>query len=255
MHGSGALLGTGRLMIDWPAEDTDHVFLDRHLARAKLGGDTFDQARVRPVHVSVKVRVPRCTTQDSKDSFSISYGTIARLIDTVLERHTEAFGTLHSIADYLRVELYALETTDDLRVTYVRVEPLKRNAYGSESYEMTLREGSRYSMVVRASCIIGVYDYERDTEQPIEVQIETFGGRRSDATPATEVSASAVYNFLRASKYLTVEALAQTLVDTFQPDDNAVRVAVSKPFAVPTAEHAGIVIQRRAQPARGLTSG
>ena len=243
-------------MIDFPQDDSDHVFLDRHLTKATLGADSFGQTRSQPVHVSVKVKVPRCTTADSKDAFSISYGEIARRIDRTIADHIWAtvWEELSTLTSFLWTKILVDGDRPGLEVEYVRVEPLKHNAYGSVSYDRSLQR-SRFTVIVRAACVIGVYDHERLAEQPQEVRLETFS--HTDTDRATEVPAAEVYRFVRGSSFLTVEALAQSIVDTFQPkaDGQMVRVTVSKPFAVPTAEQAGVVIVRRSQlPSSGAPS-
>ncbi len=101
--------------------------------------------------------------------------------------------------------------------------------------------------------IIGVNEWERQTLQPIRINIELFGDQRraaasddiADCINYRTVAKKVRAHVETAARY-TVEALAQDIADLClaEPGVQRVRVRVEKPGAVRFAASVGVEIER-----------
>lgn len=108
---------------------------------------------------------------------------------------------------------------------------------------------------LQTQAIIGIYDWEREETQPlvfdIEMTTDLSKAAQSDAIADTvdyaEV-AEDVTNYVEHSRVELLETLAKQLIQMIfekQPAVQAIRLAVSKPQAVPNAETVGLIFERK----------
>jgi dihydroneopterin aldolase len=101
--------------------------------------------------------------------------------------------------------------------------------------------------------IIGIYDWEREVKQRLEVDLEMWrdlrAAAKSDAIEDTlnyKSVAKRVLGFVEASRYRLVEALAgeiaRIVVEEFEVE--RVRVTVHKPGAIRHSRDVGVVVER-----------
>ena len=104
--------------------------------------------------------------------------------------------------------------------------------------------------------IIGVYDWEREEPQEIQLNVTLFtdlrkAGRTDDYTDSIDYHALAnrLLAHIAAARPLTVEALAADLARLCLEDPRVerVRLRVEKPGAVHFAQSAGVEIERTRQ--------
>lgn len=110
-----------------------------------------------------------------------------------------------------------------------------------------------YIRGLRVETVIGIYDWERQIKQAVVVDLD-MGTDITKAAASEDVGNTLNYKsvsdwlveFIATSEFLLVETLAQTLADKLRDtfDIPWVRVAVSKPDAVPEAEDVGVIIER-----------
>lgn len=108
---------------------------------------------------------------------------------------------------------------------------------------------------LQTNAIIGIYDWEREEPQPlvfdIEMQTDLIKAAKSDDIADTvdyaEVSED-VTNYVEASRVELLETLAEqlcTMIFEKQQAVSEIRLAISKPQAVPNAETVGLIINRQ----------
>jgi dihydroneopterin aldolase len=101
--------------------------------------------------------------------------------------------------------------------------------------------------------VIGIYDWEREVKQRLEVDLEMWldlaAAARSDAIEDTlnyKSVAKRVLAFVEASRYRLVEALAgeiaRIVIEEFKVA--RVRVTVHKPGAIRHSRDVGVVVER-----------
>lgn len=101
--------------------------------------------------------------------------------------------------------------------------------------------------------VIGIYDWEREVKQRLEVDLEIWkdlqAAAKSDAIEDTlnyKLVAKRVLAFVEASRYRLVEALAgeiaRIVLEEFQVV--RVRVTVHKPGAIRHSRDVGVVVER-----------
>jgi dihydroneopterin aldolase len=106
-----------------------------------------------------------------------------------------------------------------------------------------------------AEAVIGIYDWEREVKQKIEIDLEVWmdlsAAGKSDAIEDTlnyKSVAKRVLAFVEASRYQLVEALASEIarivLDEFKVA--RVRVTVHKPGAIRHSRDVGVVVERGA---------
>jgi dihydroneopterin aldolase len=106
-----------------------------------------------------------------------------------------------------------------------------------------------------AEAIIGIYDWEREVKQRLEIDLEMWidlaGAAKSDAIEDTlnyKSVAKRVLAFVEESRYRLVEALAgeiaRIVLEEFQVA--RVRVTVHKPGAIRHSRDVGVVVERSA---------
>jgi dihydroneopterin aldolase len=104
-----------------------------------------------------------------------------------------------------------------------------------------------------AEAVIGIYDWEREVKQRLEIDLEMWmdlaAAAKSDAIEDTlnyKAVAKRVLAFVEASRFRLVEALAgeiaRIVLDEFRID--RVRVTVHKPGAIRHSRDVGVVIER-----------
>jgi len=104
-----------------------------------------------------------------------------------------------------------------------------------------------------ADAVIGIYDWEREVKQRLEIDLEMSldlrAAGRSDAIEDTlnyKSVAKRVLAFVEASSFRLVEALAgeiaRIVLEEFKVD--RVRVTVHKPGAIRHSRDVGVVIER-----------
>jgi dihydroneopterin aldolase len=104
-----------------------------------------------------------------------------------------------------------------------------------------------------ADAVIGIYDWEREVRQRVEIDLEMWvdlsAAARSDAIEDTlnyKSVAKRVLAFVEGSRFRLVEALAseiaRVVLDEFKIA--RVRVAVHKPGAIRHARDVGVIVER-----------
>ena len=106
-----------------------------------------------------------------------------------------------------------------------------------------------------AEAVIGIYDWEREVRQRLEVDLEMWidlsAAAKSDAIEDTlnyKSVAKRVLAFVEASRYRLVEALAGEIARIVQEEFRVprVRVTVHKPGAIRHSRDVGVVVERGA---------
>jgi len=104
-----------------------------------------------------------------------------------------------------------------------------------------------------AEAVIGIYDWEREVKQRLEIDLEIWMDLRaaadSDAIEDTlnyKAVAKRVLAFVEASRYRLVEALAGEIARIVLEEFKVarVRVTVHKPGAIRHSRDVGVVIER-----------
>ena len=106
-----------------------------------------------------------------------------------------------------------------------------------------------------AETVIGIYDWEREVEQRLEIDLEMWMDLRaaaaSDAIEDTlnyKSVAKRVLAFVEASRYRLVEALAGEIARIVLEEFKVarVRVTVHKPGAIRHSRDVGVIVERGA---------
>ena len=104
-----------------------------------------------------------------------------------------------------------------------------------------------------AEAVIGIYDWEREVKQRLEIDLELWkdlrAAGRSDAIDDTlnyKSVAKRVLAFVEASSYRLVEALADQIAHVVLEEFKVarVRVTVHKPGAIRHSRDVGVVVER-----------
>jgi len=104
-----------------------------------------------------------------------------------------------------------------------------------------------------AEAVIGIYDWEREVKQRLEIDLEMWvdlaAAAQSDAIEDTlnyKSVAKRVLAFVEASRYRLVEALAGEIARIVQEEFRVVRVRVTvhKPGAIRHSRDVGVVVER-----------
>jgi len=106
---------------------------------------------------------------------------------------------------------------------------------------------------LKARATVGVYEWERHIRQQLLVDLEL----RADVSKASKTDAledtvdykaisHRVVEFIETSQYRLVESIAEALAEIIQKEFGVswLRLRISKPFAVRTAQEVGVVIER-----------
>jgi dihydroneopterin aldolase len=106
-----------------------------------------------------------------------------------------------------------------------------------------------------AEAVIGIYDWEREVRQKLEIDLEIWkdlsAAAKSDAIEDTlnyKSVAKRVLAFVEASRYRLVEALAGEIARIVLEEFGVarVRVTVHKPGAIRHSRDVGVVVERGA---------
>lgn len=106
---------------------------------------------------------------------------------------------------------------------------------------------------LRVATVIGIYDWERRIRQTVVIDVELGADiRRAAHTDRIEDTlsykevAKRVIEFVGASEFLLLEALAESVIELIRNEFTApwVRLRVAKPGAVTGAHDVGVVIER-----------
>ena len=106
---------------------------------------------------------------------------------------------------------------------------------------------------LRAEAVIGVYDWERDIRQPLEIDLELAtnaakAAETDDIAAALDYAAisARVIEEVEASSYQLIESLAEHLARMVLEEFGVrwLQLRVMKPTAVPDADGVGVVIER-----------
>ena len=106
---------------------------------------------------------------------------------------------------------------------------------------------------MRASTWIGVYEWEQQAAQPIELDLDVaLPHNRAAQTDNVDdtihygLLVERLRELLAAQRFLLIEALAEFIADVIRREFNApwVRVSLSKPGILPEVEKVGIMIER-----------
>ena len=106
-----------------------------------------------------------------------------------------------------------------------------------------------------AEAIIGIYDWEREVKQRLEIDLEVWmdlrAAAKSDAIEDTlnyKSVAKRVLAFVEASRYRLVEALAGEIARIVLEEFKVarVRVTVHKPGAIRHSRDVGVIVERGA---------
>ncbi len=110
-----------------------------------------------------------------------------------------------------------------------------------------------YIRGLRVETVIGIHDWEREIRQAVVLDLELASDNRraaaadsiADAVDYAAIS-SRLVAFVGASSFQLIETLAEAVAALLQDEFGVrwLRVAVSKPGAVPEAQDVGVVIER-----------
>ncbi|WP_019895823.1 dihydroneopterin aldolase [Hydrogenovibrio halophilus] len=108
---------------------------------------------------------------------------------------------------------------------------------------------------IRAHCLIGVFDWEKQAPQPIDMDLAIGcdlrpAGQTDDLKQTLDYKAMAddVTAWAQASRFELIEALAESLCDKLlqtYPLAQSVRLTLMKPHAVPYVDNVGLTIERQ----------
>ncbi|KUJ72827.1 dihydroneopterin aldolase [Thiomicrospira sp. WB1] len=107
---------------------------------------------------------------------------------------------------------------------------------------------------IRAQCVIGVHDWEKQSPQPIEIDLNlgcdlSAAGQSDDLTQTLDYKAITddVLAWAQASRFELIETLAETLCQQLldrYPLAQSVKMKLMKPHAVPYVGNVGLSIER-----------
>ena len=107
---------------------------------------------------------------------------------------------------------------------------------------------------LRATAVIGIYDWEREIRQNLRLDLEMQTAVRraaasediADALDYEKIS-NRVRDFVEQSEFLLVETLAEQLAGLLIAEFNVpwLRLSVHKPGAIEFADDVGVVIERQ----------
>ena len=107
---------------------------------------------------------------------------------------------------------------------------------------------------LRATAVIGIYDWEREIRQNLQLDLEMQTDVRraaasediADALDYEKIS-NRVRDFVEQSEFLLVETLAEQLAGLLIAEFNVpwLRLSVHKPDAIEFADEVGVVIERQ----------
>jgi dihydroneopterin aldolase len=110
-----------------------------------------------------------------------------------------------------------------------------------------------YISGLRISTVIGVYDWERNIQQTVVVDLEMSADNQRAAdednlnyTLDYGAIAAAVTAFVEASSYQLLESLAEAIAERVMADFNVQQLTLKlgKPGAVKNADDVGVIIHR-----------
>jgi dihydroneopterin aldolase len=110
-----------------------------------------------------------------------------------------------------------------------------------------------YIRELKIDCVIGMYDWEREIQQTVALDLEMAhdisAAAASDAIEDTlnyKAVADALTAFVGSSEFLLVEAMAEQCAALVQRDFAVpwLRLRVSKPGAMAAARDVGVIIER-----------
>lgn len=108
---------------------------------------------------------------------------------------------------------------------------------------------------LKIDAIIGIYPHERNTRQPLLIDLDMASDiRRAAATEDIndaldyEAISNRLYEFVSSSEFQLIETLAQQIADLVLREFNVtwLRLTLHKPEAVARASDVGVVIERSA---------
>lgn len=106
---------------------------------------------------------------------------------------------------------------------------------------------------LKAKAVIGVFDWEKQIRQNLVLDLDLRADvARAAASDALEDAvdykaiSQRVVEFIEASQFQLVESMAEAVANLVREEFSVswVRVRISKPFAVRTAQEVGVVIER-----------
>ena len=108
---------------------------------------------------------------------------------------------------------------------------------------------------IRAQCLIGVHDWERQSPQPIDMDLTLAcdlkpAGQSDDLNQTLDYKAITddVLAWAQASRFELIETLAETLCEKLlraYPLAQSVKINLMKPHAVPYVQNVGLTIERQ----------
>jgi dihydroneopterin aldolase len=120
-----------------------------------------------------------------------------------------------------------------------------------------------YISELRINTVIGVYDWERDIQQTVVIDLEMSTDNQRAALEDNLVFtldygaiAAGITAFVEASSYQLLESLAEAIADLVMTDFGVqqLKLKLGKPGAVENARDVGVIIHRSAA-APGAPSG
>jgi dihydroneopterin aldolase len=120
-----------------------------------------------------------------------------------------------------------------------------------------------YISELRINTVIGVYDWERDIQQTVVIDLEMSTDNQRAALEDNLVFtldygaiAAGITAFVEASSYQLLESLAEAIADLVMTDFGVqqLKLKLGKPGAVENARDVGVIIHRSAA-ASGAPSG
>lgn len=209
----------------------DYIFLNALKVHRAVGLSPFLKEGDFPITVSCSVYVPAT----SSDEYSLSYGTLARAIQSLTERYS----CIDAFTDAI-LQLPVFKNVKSIEVSksggLLRV---KKETYRVDN---NVKEWSVSGITV--PCVIGVYDYERVVKQDVHVTASVTDPHHEEEK--RKETMKLILTTIENSSFGTVEALAQQVADLTLSHlaGSSVRVSVSKPSAITFATDSGVCITR-----------
>ncbi|BFZ53168.1 Tudor domain-containing protein 1 [Savitreella phatthalungensis] len=230
-------------------DERDRILLTDYSCRGIVGRNGFGQkGRLLPLLVSVAVEVPWVRYDDAADAFSVSYGDLARAVERELDGRQ--YESIAKLAQHL--QQHVSPKPDRFPVTYVCVKSLEASLCAD--YVSVEYKSGKYSTTfkgITVQCIIGIYDHEREYQQPvvIDLNLESDEILKDTGSYGLLEWYPSLQTHLVQTKFLTLEALAVEVARKAALEAHAshgsIIVNVSKPRAVAFAAHAGVRIKRK----------
>ncbi|EPJ53202.1 MAG: dihydroneopterin aldolase [Osedax symbiont Rs2] len=114
-----------------------------------------------------------------------------------------------------------------------------------------------YIRQLKIDTVIGIFDWEREIQQTVCLDVDmavdirsAAAGEDIDSTVSYKTVSDRLIDFVSASEFLLVETMAQEIAQLLRSEFNLpwVRLRVGKPAAIAAAADVGVLIERGERP-------